>query len=164
MQQYTIEGTYHFCVNHIRTRKEVIPVNKKYIAFNTHLVLCILLFIVFLGLSISSAILDEIGLSILFAIFILLPISVFVLSPLYFYFSDECIEIVYNFGQREIIKWCDIRNISLMGSWISPGRGLPHYVISYPRKEKRLFFVVGEIQKTRKTKKYIEKYYKKKIV
>lgn len=51
-----------------------------------------------------------------------------------------------------------------MGSWISLGLGLPHYVISYPRKEKRLFFVVGEIQKTRKTKKYIEKYYKKKIV
>ena len=78
--------------------------------------------------------------------------------------SDDCVEIIYHFGQREIIKWKDIRNISLMGSWIGAGGGLPHYVIAYPKKEKRLFFVVGEIQNTRKTKRFIEKYYKKKIV
>ena len=51
-----------------------------------------------------------------------------------------------------------------MGSWIGAGGALPHYVIAYPQKEKRLFFVVGEIPKTRKTKKCIENYYKKKIV
>ncbi len=136
--------------------------NKKHIAFNTHLILCFALFIVFLGLCIGSAIENEIGLSIMFAIFILLPLFVFAVSPLYYTFSDECIEIIYNFGQKEIIKWNEIRSISLLGSWI--GSGLPHYVIAYPRKEKGLFFVVGEIQKTRKTKKLIEKYYKKKIV
>ena len=138
--------------------------NKKHIALNTHLILCVVLFIVFLGFSISSAIESDISLSIMFGTFALLPIFVFSISPLYFVFSDECIEIIYNFGQKEIIKWSDIRNISLMGSWISAGGGLPHYVIAYPKKEKRLFFVVGEIQKTRKTKKLIEKYYKKKIV
>ena len=138
--------------------------NKKHIAFNTHLILCFVLFIVFLGLSISSAIVNEIGLSIIFAIFIILPVFVFVISPLYFIFSDEYVEIVYNFGQREKIKWSDIRNIALMGSLLGAGSGLPHYVIAYPKKEKRMFFVVGEIQKTRKTKKFIEKYYKKKIV
>ena len=138
--------------------------NKKHIAFNTHLIVCLFLFIVFIGLSISCAIEKEIGLGIMFALFILLPLFVFGISPLYFVFSDECIEIIYNFGQKEIIKWSDIRNISLMGSWIGAGGGLPHYVIAYPRKDKRLFFVVGEIQKTRKTKKFIEKYYKKKIV
>ncbi|MBP3391353.1 MAG: hypothetical protein J6L76_01025 [Clostridia bacterium] len=138
--------------------------NKKHIAINTHLILCVVLFIVFLGLSISCAIESDIGLSIMFALFILLPLFVFGISPLYFVFSDECIEIIYNFGQKEIIKWSDIRNISLMGSLIGAGGGLPHYNIAYPQKEKRLFFVVGEIQKTRKTKKLIEKYYKKKIV
>ncbi|MBQ8683265.1 MAG: hypothetical protein IJ518_01965 [Clostridia bacterium] len=138
--------------------------NKKHIAINTHLILCVVLFIVFLGLSISCAIESEIGLSIMFGIFVLLPIFVFAISSLYFSFSDDYVEIVYNFGQREQIKWTDIRSISLMGSWIGAGGGSPHYVIAYPRKDKRLFFVVGEIQKTRKTKKFIEKYYKKKIV
>jgi len=139
-------------------------VNKKYIALNTHLLLCVILFIVFLGISISCAIEKEIGLCIMFAVFNLLPIFVFTISPLYFSFTDEYVEIVYNFGQREKIKWSDIRNISLMGSWIGTGGGLPRYVIAYPKKEKRLFFVVGEIQKTRKTKRFIKKYYKKKIV
>ena len=146
------------------TPKAVMRVNKKFIVFNTHLILCFVLFLIFLGLSIGCAIECDIGLSIMFGIFVLLPVFVFAISPLYFVFSDECVEIVYNFGQREIIKWNDIRNISLMGSWIGAGGGLPHYVIAYPRKEKGLFFVVGEIQKTRKTKKLIEKYYKKKIV
>ncbi len=138
--------------------------NKKHIALNAHLILCVALFIIFLALSISCAMGNEIGLSIMFGIFVLLPIFVFAISPLYFVFSDEYIEIVYNFGQREKIKWKDIRNISLMGSWIGAGGGLPHYVIAYPRKEKRLFFVVGEIPKTRKTKKLIKKHYNKKII
>ena len=139
-------------------------VNKKYIAFNTHLILCFVLFLIFIGLSIDCAMEREIGLSIMFGIFVLLPVFVFSISPLYFSFTDEYVEIVYNFGQREKIRWSDIRNISLMGSWIGAGGGWPHYNIAYPQKEKRLFFVVGEIQKTRKTKKLIEKYYKKKII
>lgn len=142
----------------------VMRVNKKCIALNTHLILCFVLFSVFIGLSIGCAIERDIGLSVMFGIFVLLPVFVFAISPLYFVFSDEYVEIVYNFGQREIIKWSDIRNISLLGSWIGAGGGLPHYVIAYPRKEKGLFFVAGEIQKTRKIKKLIEKYYKKKIV
>ena len=94
----------------------------------------------------------------------MLPIFVFAISPLYFSFSDDYVEIVYNYGQRERIKWSDIRSISLMGSWIGAGGGLPHYVIAYPKKEKRLFFVVGEITKSAKTTKLIRKHYKKKIV
>ncbi len=137
--------------------------DKKHIALNKHLIICILLFFVFLGISISCAIENEVGLSIMFAVFLLLPIFVFAISPLYFVFSDEYVEIIYNFGQREIIGWRDIRSISLMGSWIGAGGGLPHYVIAYPRKEKRLFFVVGEIPKTRRTTNLIKKYYNKKI-
>lgn len=137
--------------------------NRRYIVLNTHLMICLTLFPVFLALSVSSAMEQEIGLSIAFALLILLPLFVFAISPLYFVFSDGCIEIVYNFGQRETIKWSDIKSISVVGHWIGKGGGLPHYVIAYPRKEKRLFFVIGEIPKTRKTKKLIEKYYNKKI-
>ena len=58
----------------------------------------------------------------------------------------------------------NIGKTAALGTAIGAGGGLPHYVIAYPKKDKRLFFVVGEIPKTRKTKKFIEKYYKKKIV
>ncbi len=74
------------------------------------------------------------------------------------------VEIVYNFGLREKIKWSDIRNILLMGSWVLSGGGPPHYVIAYQRVEKRLFFVNGEIPKTIKTKRLLKKYYKKRIL
>jgi len=137
--------------------------NKKHIAFNTHLILCVVIFIILLVLCIGCVSADEIGLGIVFGIFALLPLFVFAISPLYFIFSDESVKIVYNFGLKEEIKWSDVRSISLTGSWIGAGGSLPHYVISYPSNEKRLFFMVGEIQKTRKTKKLIMEYYKKTI-
>lgn len=137
--------------------------NKKYIAFNTHLIFCILLFAVFFCIFISCAMEKEIVLCIISAIFALFHIFVFVISPLYFVFSDECVEIIYNFGQRERIMWNSIRDIYLMGNWFGRTGGSPRYVIAYPRKGKKLFFINGEIPKTRKTKKLIEKYYKKKI-
>ena len=67
-------------------------------------------------------------------------------------------------GQREIIRWKNIRYIRLNGAWVTRGEGLPHYEIAYPTNVKRAFFVRGEIPKTRKTKKYIKKYYKKDII
>ncbi|MBQ8719648.1 MAG: hypothetical protein IJY65_01285 [Clostridia bacterium] len=137
---------------------------QKQYAFNTQLFFVIALLIVFLVLSICSAIENEVGLSIGFAVATLLPVFVFLISPLYTAFSDEEIEIVYILGQREIIKWKYIRCIYLNGSWISRGGGLPHYEVAYPTNVKRAFFVRGEIPKTRKTKKYIKMYYKKDIV
>lgn len=138
--------------------------NEKHIAFNTHLILYLVAIIIFLRLSICFAIEKEIDLSIFFAIVVLLLIFIFLTSPLYIVFSDKHVEIVYNFGQREEIKCGDIGNILLMGSWIQRGGGPPHYVIAYQRVEKRLFFVNGEIPKTRKTKKLLKKYYKKEIL
>ena len=67
-------------------------------------------------------------------------------------------------GQKEIIKWKNIRYIRLNGAWISRGGGFPHYEVAYPTDVKRAFFIRGEIPKTRKTKKYIKMYYKKDIV
>ena len=137
---------------------------QKHYAFNTQLFFVIALFAIFLVLSICAAIEREIGLLIGFAVATLLPIFVFLISPLYTAFSDEEIEIVYILGQKEIIRWKNIRYIRLNGSWISRGGGLPHYEVAYPTNVKRAFFVSGEIPKTRKTKKYIKMYYKKDII
>ena len=133
--------------------------NKKQIAVNTHLIFFAAFFLMLLGIFESVARGKETGLSIGFGLALLAPVVCFCISPLYFVFSDEGVEIVYHFGQREYIKWNEIRDISLMGSWLSRGGGPPHYVITYPRKEKRPFFVAGEISKTGKTKKLLKKYY-----
>jgi L-cystine uptake protein TcyP (sodium:dicarboxylate symporter family) len=45
------------------TAKAVMRVNKKCIAFNTHLILCFVLFLIFISLSIGCAIERDIGLS-----------------------------------------------------------------------------------------------------
>ena len=139
------------------------PIKQKYYAFNTQLFLTILLFVIFGVLSICSAVEHEIGSSIGFAVATLLPIFVFLTSPLYIAFSDEEIEIIYVMGQRESVQWNNIRSIYSRGSWISRGGGLPRYVIVYPTQEKRVFFVCGNIPKTRKTKEYINQYYRKDI-
>ena len=137
---------------------------QKHYAFNAQLLFVIAFFVVFLVLSICAAIEQEIGLSIGFAVATLLPVFVLLISPLYVVFSDEEIEIVYIMGQKEIIKWKNIRYIRLNGAWISRSGGFPHYEVAYPTDVKRAFFVRGEIPKTRKTKKYIKMYYKKDIV
>jgi hypothetical protein len=137
--------------------------NKKHIAFNTHLIFFAAFFLMILGIFEACAREKEIGLSIAFGLFLLLPIFLFFISPLYFIFSDECLEIVYHFGQREQIKWSEIKSITRMGSWISKSGGFPRYEIIYPSKEKRPFFVVGEVSKTRRTKKLIKQYYKREI-
>ena len=136
---------------------------KKHIAVNTHLLLCVLMFAEFLWLCILCAGEKEVALSTLFGVFSLVPVVVFFLSPLYVIFSADGIEIVYHFGLKERIKWSEIRSISIRGSWIGKGGGLPNYEIAYPCKEQKPFFVVGKIPKTRKTKRYIEQYYKRNI-
>ena len=138
--------------------------SKKQIAINTHVILCFLLFCILLGISVACAIENEMGLCIAFSFFLLLPIFVFVISPLFFVFSDDCVEIVYNFGTKEKIRWKDIKSITLMGSWIGKYTSPPHYVIAYNRKGKQPFFAAGRVPKTRKTKILIRKYYKKEIV
>ncbi len=122
-----------------------------------------IIFSIFLGISIACGFENEVGFCILFAVFECLPVFVFAISPLYFVFFEEAVEIVYLFGQREWIEWHTVSSIYTAGSWFFSS-GFPRYVFVYPRKEKRLFFVVGEISKTIKTKKLIKKYYKNKIV
>lgn len=135
----------------------------RHIALNTHLILWFVMVFVFLGLSVGSAIEGVVGLCIAFAAFALVPAFVFLISPLRFVFDNKCIEIIYVLGQREQIRWSEIRNISQYGSWIGGG-GPPHFVIAYRQGEKRPFYVRGEIPKTRKTEKLFRLYYKIEIL
>ena len=138
--------------------------DKKQIAINTHLWLPIVLFMIFMTISISCISENEIGMTVGFLIASLLPIFVFLISPVYYVFSEENITITYLLGQKEEIKWNSIRSITLYGSWLSRVGATPHYHIAYPTNEKRAFFINGDISKTRKTKRLIKKYYKKNII
>ena len=138
--------------------------NKKHIAINTHLWLAVVLFLIFITIAISCINENEIGMVVGFIIAALLPIFVFLISPVYYIFSEESVTITYLFGQKEEIKWNSIRSITLYGSWISHGGASPHYHIAYPTNKKRAFFINGDISKTRKTKRLIKKYYKNNIV
>ena len=98
-----------------------------------------------------------------FAIIALLHLFIFLISPMYYVFSEEKIEIIYLWKQKEEIKWNSIKHITLSGSWISRYAAPPHYHIAYPTNKRRAFFINSDISKTRKTKRLIEKYYKKNI-
>ena len=136
--------------------------NNKQIALNTQImILGIVLFPIFLGISIVGAKEKNMEMCILSAIITLVIIFVFLISPLCFVFSDEGVEIIYHFGQKESIKWNEIRSITQSGSWV--GAGMPCYEIAYPCREKRWFFVCGSINKTPRTTRLIKKYYKKEI-
>ena len=148
----------------IEEKMKVVGMSKKQIAINTQLIFFAVFFLVILGIFESIARTKEIGLSMAFGLVLLLPIFLFLISPLYFVFCDEYLEIVYLFGQREQIQWHEIKSVSKMGSWTSKGGGLPRYKIVYPAKEKRPFFVVGEVAKTRRTRTLIKRYYKREIV
>ena len=138
--------------------------DKKQIAINGHLWLPVALFAIFAAISISCISEKEIGLFVGFLVATLLPTFVFLISPVYYVFSEESVKIIYLWGQKEEIKWNAIRSITLYGSWLSRGDATPHYHIAYPTNKRRAFFINGDIAKTRKTKKLITKYYKKNIV
>ncbi len=82
------------------------------------------------------------------------------ISPYYYIFSNENVIICHPFKRREIIPWEDIRSIDKYGNWFNRGFfGLPHYKVYY-RHEKEVLFLNGEICRSRKTKRLLQKYYK----
>ena len=137
--------------------------NKKEIAVNTHLFFRLAFLIAFICLTVSCIKEGSTGLAIGFGIFGLTNIFALVISPIYFTFSDVAIEIVYTVGMKEYIEIDTIRSITSEGSWGAPGGGTPHFHLAYPRTKKLQFFMRGDISKTRKTKKLMAKYCKKKI-
>ena len=138
--------------------------NETYTAFNTRLFLIIAMFLLFVFIAYTCFIEREIGIGIGFSIASLLPVFVFIISPLYMVFSHKEIKIVYVLGQIETIQRTDIRNIMSFGGFCSEYEPLPYYEISYPKSKKQPFFVDGEIPKTFKVKRLMKKYYKDKLL
>lgn len=139
--------------------------HKQHIAFNTQLFFALFVFIAFILISIYAALDGKIGVAIGFSIATLIPICFSLISPLYIIFSDEDIKIIYVLGQKEIIKWREIKGISRCGGWFLRFQGPPYYAITYySTVKKRAFWVKGEIPKTRKVKTLIKHYYKKDII
>ncbi len=131
-------------------------------AFNTQLFFVIVMFLIFASIAYCCFKSREIGFAIGFCIATLLPIFVFLTSPLYMVFSYKEIKIVYVMGQTEIIRSTDIRSITSFGGF-SRYEPFPYYEIVYPKTNK-YFFINGEIPKTLKTRRLIKKYYKYKLL
>ncbi len=113
----------------------------------------------FLGASFGLAI-DEIIFAVFGVLIILIFIFLLLISPTHYIFSNESVVICHPFKRRETIYWEDIRSINKYGSWFYHNTsGLTHYKIYY-RHEKEVLFLNGEICRSRKTKKLLQKYYK----
>lgn len=90
----------------------------------------------------------------------LLSLFVLLTSPVYMLFSQKELVIVYFFGCKETIRWKDVRQVHKYGGWLfSRGDGFPHYTVVYPKPKKRLFFMLGDVPKTRKVSRLFAEFY-----
>ena len=134
---------------------------EKYIALNYHTLA--FLFAVFVGFLFSwfgfeiEEMLFAVGGIVIALIFAFL----LVVSPTHYVFTNEKLVIFHPFiKRREIILWEDVTGVMSLGSWfIKTHWGLPHYKIWY-RHEKKIAFLIGEICRSRRTKRLLQKYYK----
>lgn len=133
---------------------------EKHIAFNNHIP-SNLFFIAFGSLMISFGLwIDELIFAVMGAVLVLGFVVVIMVSATHYIFSKESVVICHPFNRKETICWEDIRSINKYGTWINTtGLGLPHYKIYY-RHEKEVIFLNGEICRSRRTKKLLQKYYK----
>ena len=104
---------------------------KKQSAINTHLLHPIVFCAFFILFAIFSAKDEEIWLAVGFAAFTLLPLFVFLISPMYYVFSEESVKIIYLWGEKEEIEWTFVRSIETEGSWMVGRMGFPHYHVAY---------------------------------
>lgn len=139
-------------INNREDKKENI-----YFSFNTYLIIYAIAFLVFTSLAVMFFA-DGDAWGIFFMLLALLPIFIIVVSPLRYEYSKKSVTIVYVLGDREIIPWTSVRNITLYGSWISHLGSFPYYQVAYGHKKQK-FYMNGEITKSRKNKKLIEKFY-----
>ena len=135
---------------------------KKHLAFNSHYIAFIPGMIIFLILGILCTIERDVWLAIAFYVVALFSAFCICVSPIYYIFTEKSVTIIYCFGISETINWSDIRSISKWGSWWF-SRHLPFYQLSFPQIKKRPFFVNGEISYSKRTKKYIKKFYIKNV-
>lgn len=137
---------------------------KKQMAWNRNLWLPLFLFPVFIYLAISCAQSEEWAMFACFLFFALLAGLVIFIQPLVITFSKDEIDIIYTIGVKETVAIRQIREIYEEGNWFGGYKGWPVYVIRYPRTRKRAFFISGEIPKTRKIKKLVDKYCGEKLI
>ena len=135
--------------------------SKKEYAVNRNLWLPILLFAVFLALSVSCAAEREWLMLSSFLLLALLCVFVVLIQPLVMVFSKEEIQIIYTVGVRETIPTAEIQEIYAEGGWFSRYTGWPVYTVVYPAKSKKPFFVLGQLSKTRRVKKLLKRVYRK---
>ena len=133
---------------------------EKEAAFNNHIFA--FSFATFVGCLFASfgSMIEEIIFIVGGIVIVLIFVFLLLISPTHYIFSSENVVICHPFKRREKIVWEDIRSIKRYGSWFYKTLfGLPHYKIYY-RHEKEVFFLNGEICKSRKTKRLLQKYYK----
>lgn len=134
--------------------------SKEY-AFNFRLFYPLLLFVIFMGLSISCATHNEWLMFGAFVAFAFLAIFVILIQPFLIVFTQKDICIIYTLGVKEIIPISEIRNVYSMGSTFERRGFGPVYVVAYPRANKMPFFANGELPKTHRMKMLLKSFYKK---
>lgn len=142
----------------MKTKTSVI--SKKEIAFNNHIFVK-LFFVCFGFLLVSFGLWSDEIIFTLCGIFIVLGLIMSLLvSSTHYVFTDEYVVICHPFKRKEIIQWADVRRIRLYNSrFYRLGRGFNFYKIYYHHKKEEIF-LNGEICRSRKTKRLLEKYYK----
>ena len=134
--------------------------SKEY-AFNFRLFYPLLLFVIFMGLSISCATRNEWLMFGAFVAFAFLAIFVILIQPFLIVFTQKDICIIYTLGVKEIIPISEIRNVYSMGRTFERRGFGPVYVVAYPRANKMPFFANGELPKTHRMKMLLKSFYKK---
>ena len=94
---------------------------------------------------------------------LLLILAFLILLPYGYRFDENGAEILYLFGYREMFKWSQVRSVDIelerfVPLWLE---GCMSNYVFYGPWEKKHRFMGGQINKNRKTKQLIEKYYGK---
>lgn len=134
---------------------------EKYIALNYHTLA--FLFAVFVGFLFSwfGYEIEEKFFAVGGIVIALIFAFLLVVSPTHYVFTNEKLVIFYPFiKRREIILWEDVTGVMSFGSWFYKTIfGLPYFKIYY-RHEKDFIFLIGQICRSRRTKRLLQKYYK----
>lgn len=130
----------------------------KQVAFNTHLLVNLLGFLVALGLTVAGFAEKIVGMGVVSLLLALAVALITAVSPVCYVFTEQALTIVYCVGLREVIPCREIRGVSEFGSWIGGGHTLPYYSIAYPHTKKLPFWMNGEVAKTRRMKQLMQQF------
>ena len=132
----------------------------QYIAFNIHIARDMVLILFYLLIASFGLWAEEHIFTVSGILLTVGYLALLFINPIYYLFSEEKLVICHPFKRQETIYWEDIRSISRYGSWSNPKfMGIPHYKVYY-RHDKERWFMKGEICRSRRTKKLLQKYYK----